>query len=159
MGILYEGALSANLHTEFLWQENMQLICPLEDEEIYTRYLQPDQSSVTLTEALSLPLILPNRPHGLRAMLEREAFRTDISLNTVIEAASMQLQTELVRRGMGFTVLPEGMQAQEGLRTMAIISPQLQRKCLLAWSKDQSLSRAGQAMQEIIQRQLISCPL
>lgn len=163
IGILYSGALSANLHTELLWEESMQLITPATGMAINQQYpavLKPD---ITLKTALSLPQILPNRPHGLRAMLEREAFRHNLNLNTVIEAESMQIQIELVRRGLGYTVMPEGVNLPEDIRSLAIKQPGvqqpgLQRQCLLAWSKDQALSNAGKAMQHILQQHISSQP-
>ncbi|MBN3561255.1 LysR family transcriptional regulator [Aliamphritea spongicola] len=154
MGILYKGALSANLSTELLWQESMQLIAPPDTHPINGDYPEIQGNEISLTDALKLPQILPNRPHGLRALLEREAFRNNQPLNTVIEAESMQIQIELARRGLGYTVMPEGIKLPEEVRTLKISKPGLQRQCLLAWSKDHPLSNAGKAMRTILQQHI-----
>ncbi|WP_271270285.1 LysR family transcriptional regulator [Aliamphritea hakodatensis] len=154
MGILYAGALSANLNTQLIWQESMQLITPADDLPINRQHPQVLSSEITLSKALTLPQILPNRPHGLRALLEREAFRHNLQLNTVIEAESMQIQLELVRRGLGYTVMPEGIALPPDVRNVPISNPGLQRQCLLAWSKNQALSNAGRAMQDILQQHI-----
>ncbi len=154
MGILYEGALSAHLGTERLWKESMQLIAPATKHSLNGDHPEALGNEVSLSDALDLPLILPNRPHGLRALLEREAFRNNQSLNTVIEAESMQIQIELVRRGLGYTLMPEGIHLPEEIRTLNISQPGLQRQCLLAWSKDRPLSNAGKAMQAILQQHI-----
>lgn len=147
IGVLFDGSLSANLRTQPLWQEELALIS-------HPNSVDSNQTHITLNELFDLPLILPCTPHGLRSMLEREAFRADLNLNVVIEVESLMIQVELVRRKLGHTILPPALlgadiEAQSLVAT-PISQPSLNRSTILAWSKDHPLSPAGQAMAELI---------
>lgn len=57
-----------------------------------------------LAELARLPLILPSRPHGLRALLDSLAARERITLD-VLEVDNLELIKTLVESGAGFSVM------------------------------------------------------
>ncbi|MBI5792063.1 MAG: LysR family transcriptional regulator [Rhodocyclales bacterium] len=61
--------------------------------------------TVTLAELARLPLILPERSHAIRKLLETQAALTGHKLNVALEISSVQSILELVRGGHGHAVL------------------------------------------------------
>lgn len=147
LGILYESALSAGLHTELLRAEALELIGP-PDADLHT------DVPVRFETLAELPMILPGHRHGLRAIIEQSAFRAGVRLQTVIEADSLRLLQDFVHRGLGYTVLSREvcapLLASGNLTAAPIVEPPLRRNWVLAWRKDAALGAAAQAMAEMI---------
>ena len=61
--------------------------------------------TVTLAELARLPLILPERSHAIRKLLETQAARSGHKLNVALEISSVQSILELVRGGHGHAIL------------------------------------------------------
>ena len=61
--------------------------------------------TVTLAELARLPLILPERSHAIRKLLETQAALTGHKLNVALEISSVQSILELVRGGHGHAIL------------------------------------------------------
>jgi LysR family transcriptional regulator, nitrogen assimilation regulatory protein len=61
---------------------------------------------VTVARVLALPLILSPPPNAQRLKLAYEAQRRGTTINVVAESESVHGQAALVRRGLGFAVLP-----------------------------------------------------
>lgn len=147
LGILFDGAISPNLRTESLWKERLVIIA---HSDIRLEKNRP----ITLEQALQLPLILPKSPHGLRDMLERQAFLNETQLNVEIEVDSLMIQLELTRRKLGCSIMPAALCQPDLLSGMLtsteIVGPEFTRTALLAWSKDHPLTTAGHMMAEIV---------
>ncbi|GAA3969916.1 LysR family transcriptional regulator [Allohahella marinimesophila] len=148
LAILYGSSISASLATVSLGTEDLQLIC---------RSGQPEaeQVSISFREMLQLPLILPGRRHGLRALLEQTAFREALTFTTDIEVDSLRVQLELVSRGLGYTILPsQTLKASHArdLVAVPIVAPTPRRQCVLAWSRDRALAPAAGVMRELVVR-------
>lgn len=62
-------------------------------------------ATVTLAELARLPLILPERSHAIRKLLETQAALTGHKLNVALEISSVQSILELVRGGHGHAIL------------------------------------------------------
>jgi len=148
IGILFEGNVSPLLRSKPLWAEQLYFITPL---------VQPWKSRgfVNLEECLDHPFILPGAKHGLRDLIEKKAKETGKSVKVVVEVESLAIQTELVSRGLGNTILSyEACKPHiEAGRLMAlpIQQPQIERVSSLVWSKDYPLTRAAQAMANVIE--------
>jgi LysR family nitrogen assimilation transcriptional regulator len=65
----------------------------------------PLGGTVTLAELVRLPLILPERSHAIRKLLETHAALTGHKLNVALEISSVQSILELVRGGHGHAIL------------------------------------------------------
>jgi len=61
---------------------------------------------VALASLASRPMILPNGPHGIRAMMDRACAISRVTLDVRVETNAMSLQKALVLAGHGFTILP-----------------------------------------------------
>lgn len=62
--------------------------------------------SVRVRQLGGLPLILPHPRHWIRRLVESAAFRRGIALNHVQQVDGVLLAKEMVRNGLGHTVLP-----------------------------------------------------
>lgn len=155
IGVLYDGTISASLHAELLLVEELALVGSAASG------LSAD-SAVPLEAIGAYPLILPSYRHGMRAILEQAAFRAGVRLRTVIEADSLRVQLELVRRSLGYTLLPRytfAAKLEAGELTAApVTDPPLHRRWVLAWPGDRPLSRAAQAMADGIRAEVARLP-
>lgn len=147
IGILFEGNVSPSLRSEALWSEQLYFVTS--PTEPWT-----SKDHVTFAECLLEPFILPGTKHGLRDILDKAAAKIAKKINVVIEADSLSVHTELVCRGLGSTILSyEACKTHiEAKRLIALplINPQIERVCALVWSKDYPLTRAAQAMADVI---------
>jgi LysR family transcriptional regulator, nitrogen assimilation regulatory protein len=105
---------------------------------------------VTLAEAAALDLILPGLSHGLRHVIERAALAADVTIEPAIEIDSYSNIKRLVRRGLGYGILPVMAVQQEAsaglLSTWRFVEPVLERKVYLAYSTERPLSFAVRAI-------------
>jgi len=67
-------------------------------------YVALARDEVPLAELAGLPLVLPARPHLLRARLDRLAAEHGLRLRVAIEANSVQLQYEVEAAGAGYAI-------------------------------------------------------
>lgn len=69
--------------------------------------VQPDRTMpVTLADIAELPLIAPSTRHAVRHLLEAAFERQSLKFRPVLEANGVLMVLELVRAGLGYTVLP-----------------------------------------------------
>ncbi|MCA9533363.1 MAG: LysR family transcriptional regulator [Myxococcales bacterium] len=151
LGVLYHPVASAQLHTEPLFREELALVSRPSQ--------QPGSEGVpvSLREALGLPLILPARQHGLRALLELHALRLGLVLDVVVEANSLRLLSDLVSRGLGHTLLP-ARAVQDELRagrlcTTRLRGSGLRRESVLCSSRDRPLAASALEVAARIRRE------
>jgi len=148
IGILFEGNVSPLLRSNPLWSEQLYFITKPSPQ-------WQGQDHITFEDCLNQPFILPGPKHGLRDMLDKEAAKIDKTINVVVEADSLGVHTELVCRGLGSTIL-----SYEACRphidagkliALPLTNPKIKRICSLVWSKDFPLTRAAQAMADVIE--------
>ena len=65
------------------------------------------KAPVTFSQLADLPLILPERSHAIRKLLETQAALSGHKLNVALEVSSVQSILELVRAGYGHAVLTQ----------------------------------------------------
>lgn len=100
LAITYSYSKQKHLHYTPLMEERFYLIAnPPASPPLSGR------DSVSLSEVLDLPLIMPEEKHGLRELMEREAMKLQQKLSLAMEVNAWPLMTDLVRRGLGYTVL------------------------------------------------------
>lgn len=71
------------------------------------------RAPVSLRACAELPLILPNRSHGLRETIERFARGEGVELNVALEMDSLPQIKELVARGSGYSILAHSAARRE----------------------------------------------
>lgn len=96
------------------------------------------RAAVALAELSHLPLILPERSHALRRVLETQAALSGHKLNVVLEVSSVQSILDLVRAGHGHAVLTPSALAASGapaaFRLRPLVEPRLTSTLCLAVS-------------------------
>lgn len=147
IGILFEGSVSPSLRSTPLWSEQLFFITAPGPH-------WAGRNAISFKECLEQPFILPGKSHGLRNILDKAANRIGEKINVVIEAESLNVHMELVCRKLGSTILSYEACKQhieaERLIALPLIEPQIKRVCTLVWSKDYPLTRAAQAMADVI---------
>ncbi len=92
-------------------------------------------------------LVLPSRRHGLRVIMEECARSAGIDLLASVEADSFGAMIDLVRNGVGTTVLPlapiHGLVESGALCAAPLIEPMPERKLVLAYPADRPVSAAA----------------
>jgi DNA-binding transcriptional LysR family regulator len=93
-------------------------------------------------------LVLPSQRHGLRGIMEDCARQAGVQLRANIEADSFGAMIDLVRNGVGSTVLPlapiHGLVESGALCAAPLIDPVPERKLVLAYPADRPVSAAAQ---------------
>ncbi|SBW00188.1 Transcriptional Regulator, LysR family protein [uncultured Alphaproteobacteria bacterium] len=148
LGLIFPDPHPApNLRLEPLWSETLSFVAP-------NRPPWTGRAEATLAEVLAQPLILPGKAHGLRAAVEAAAAERGLAVTVPVELASMNLQLDLVARGMGCSVFPAAAcalgVAAGVLRVMPIADAALRRRAVLAWSRDYPPNRATLALVELL---------
>jgi LysR family nitrogen assimilation transcriptional regulator len=78
-----------------------------------------------------LPLILPNQEHWIRRKLDRAAYQAGIQLGASVQVDSVALTKTMVRKALGYTVLP-GITVQDELARGALVFRPIIRPSLFA---------------------------
>lgn len=105
MAVLFEDGALDELDVVPLVYERLSVIVPM------THPIKPwvaaNRRSLSLQEALALPLILPAAPHGVRPIIERAASEAGLSApNVVADISSISILRTSLLAGMGCTLLP-----------------------------------------------------
>ncbi|MBR0647569.1 LysR family transcriptional regulator [Plastoroseomonas hellenica] len=112
-------------------------------------------ATVTLAEAARHPLILPSRPHGLRAVVETAAAAARIALPVRFEADSFAVLKDLTGRGLGFAILPRSAIAAEAaagrLGIARLHRPRIRRQVVLALPPGRAPGRATEAVLAVLE--------
>ena len=107
-------------------------------------------AEIALPSLSGLPLVVPARPHALRARLDRLAAERGLQLQVVIEADSLQLQVEVVASGGGYAIAAAAGPQDPRLASARIVDPELERYVVLAESPRRPHTRATRAVQRLI---------
>jgi LysR family nitrogen assimilation transcriptional regulator len=130
---------------------------PLFDEVLYvvgpSGQFAPD-AELTVEQALSLPLILPTRRHGIRILLERQALIFGRELSIVREIEGVESTKAAVRAGLGLTILGRGAvhaeQESGTLSAIALTRPGLTRRLVLDMPVNHPPTRAVIEVRKIL---------
>jgi LysR family nitrogen assimilation transcriptional regulator len=106
---------------------------------------------VRLAELAGLPLIVPARPHLLRARLDRLAAEHGLRLHVAIEADSVQLQYEVAAAGGGYAIASIAAGGVDPRLAFArIVQPELERFVVLAESPRRPQTRATREVHRLV---------
>lgn len=110
------------------------------------------QRSVGWAELAKLPLILTTQPNSVRLLVDRAAAKARKTLNVVMEVNYVPVLIDLVRRGMGFTLLPRSaVHDLVGAGDLAAVQVRdLRYTWAVVGSKEKPLSAAGRAARALI---------
>jgi LysR family nitrogen assimilation transcriptional regulator len=101
-----------------------------------------------------LPLILPNRTHSLRMLIERAVAESGGRFAVAVQVDGYVTTKALVAAGLGYTILPYSSVRQEvengQLSAFRLRKPALSWTLSIASRKDQRTARAVMALRDII---------
>jgi len=115
-------------------------------------------SPLPLAALAALPLVMPERTHAIRKLLETQAALAGLKLNIAYEVSSVSSILELVRSGHGHAVLAPSAIAASGqaaaFRTLPLADPVLSSTLCLAVSAQKPMtplvSQAMRLLRELI---------
>jgi LysR family nitrogen assimilation transcriptional regulator len=115
-------------------------------------------SPLSLAALAALPLVMPERTHAIRKLLETQAALAGLKLNIAYEVSSVSSILELVRSGHGHAVLAPSAIAASGqaaaFRTLPLADPALSSTLCLAVSAHKPMtplvSQAMRLLRELI---------
>jgi LysR family transcriptional regulator, nitrogen assimilation regulatory protein len=112
-----------------------------------------NKEHVPLAALSGLPLVVPSRPHLLRARLDRLALQHFLSLQVAVEVDSVRLQYEIVAAGGGYaiaSVLPGALDHR--LASSRIVQPVLERFVVLGESAQRPYTQATRTVRRLMCR-------
>lgn len=126
VGLIWGRPASAAIDLQPMIALDMCLIAPARPHPVWEAR-QPLGKYCTLQEAARLPLILPALPHALRMTAEAAAEKVGRRLNVEIEVDGVALTNELVKAGLGYTVMthPGLTDDVSRIRIIPISSPRM----------------------------------
>jgi LysR family nitrogen assimilation transcriptional regulator len=110
---------------------------------------------LSLAELADYPLILPERTHSMRKLLETQAALVGLKLNVVLEVSSVQSILELVAAGHGYGVLAQTALAASGrpeaFSLRPLVKPVLTSTLFLAVSAHKPATPLGRQVLRMLQ--------
>lgn len=114
---------------------------------------------VPLASLVDFPLILPERSHAMRKLLENHAALAGVKLNVVLEVSSVQSILELVSAGHGHAVLTGNALAASGrpesYRLRPLDRPVINSTLCLAVSAHKPVTPLGRRVERLL-RELVA---
>lgn len=102
----------------------------------------------------NLPLVLFCRPSSWRNHLEEISAERGVSLNVILEADSLSLQTQIVSEGGVYALLgPYAVDAsskQRGLQSSKLVAPVITRHIALAMSRHGNMTLACRTVMQVV---------
>lgn len=130
-----------------LWVEDVSFIMSKGEGQDIT-------SPMTLDEVACRPLIMPNRNHTFRRMIDNALARAHLSYEPEMEVNGASLIIELVKQGMGCTLLPISAIDPDQLREFCIfeVQPRILRSIGIVARTDAIHERSVSSFIEMTQR-------
>lgn len=149
--LLYGPSADLHLRVEPLFVEDLVLAGPPGDALV-------GGGPVTLAALARRPLVLPSRPHGLRAVVEAAAAKARVALDVRYEADSFAVLKELVEAGLGLSLIPRSSIAREvrdgRLAIASLHRPKVRREVALAMPPDRAPGRATEAVLALLREEV-----
>ena len=144
LAVVFGKAPLPGLVAQAVMQEPLAFIAPRDDTLVARR------ATMDLRDALVLALILPGRPHGLRAEVELAAGKLRRRLKVAVEIDAMDQIKSLVAKRAGYSILSSRFAHQGPIATelaiLPIANPAIERTISLAHAKDRPMSIAARAV-------------
>lgn len=146
LGVLYGIQRAGGITADQLFQEQLYLIRAFTGGSLI--------SSIEFRELEKLDLVLPGQHHGLRDTLDRIAREQAVCLNTTVEIDALAQMKELVKQGVGCTVLPYATVYEEigrgELEALKIVGPEVIRTMYIAHPSRAPISNAIRVTIEVL---------
>lgn len=155
MALLYESGPIRGVDFERLLTEELVVVAP-DGIELPAR---SDDDTVTMADLADVPLLLPGPTHTIRRVVDQAFTQAGAAANVVGEVESVPLMARAVRGGLGATVLPRSV-ARRMIGGTELhqrhLAPVLEVQVSLGTASGQTLSRAAEAVRELLREVLRS---
>lgn len=152
VAVLYDARPIPNLVADKLLSEDLCLLGPIE------HHLNPKGETIELAEAAVLPLILPNKPHGLRLIVDRAFAKIQTAAAIEMEVDAMPSTLRLVQSGWGYTILSRSTvhdRIEAGIiKAWRISNPTIPRTLLLATTTQRPHTQASRELARIVREEV-----
>lgn len=114
------------------------------------------EPTIPLAKIDGLPLVVPSRPHPLRAHLDALSKEQGVTFNCSTEADSINLQTEVVAAGGGYAITSgvATLSADCRLSSSRIVEPELIRSVVLRTTLRRPGTLATRKVQKLIEEEI-----
>jgi LysR family transcriptional regulator, nitrogen assimilation regulatory protein len=154
MALLYESGPIRGVDFERLLTEELVVVAP-DGIELPARA----DDAVTMADLADVPLLLPGPTHTIRRVVDQAFSQAASAANVVGEVESVPLMARAVRGGLGATVLPRSV-ARRMIGGSELhqrhLTPALEVQVSLGTASGQTLSRAAEAVRELLREVLRS---
>lgn len=152
IGLLHNPTAQPSLEITPLAQMPLVLVSQAEGKK---RTAAP----VKFDDLLNYPLIVPERTHVIRKLLETQAALSGLKLNVAWEISSVRSMLDLVRAGHGHAVLPKDAVAiehhPESFTLREIVEPSLTSTLCLAISAHKPITPLTKRVMQILREQIL----
>ncbi len=147
VGLVYNPVVSADIETRPLLTEPLHLIQPAQRRGA--------GRSVRLRDLPRYPLIIPSRPHAIRALVEAKLAAIGLRPQVAMEIDAVPSILDLVAEGHGYAVLSpralDGEAVARRLTARPIVSPKLTSVLAIATSAQRPATPIQQAIVALIE--------
>ena len=154
MALLYESGPIRGVDFERLVTEELVVVAP-DGIDLPARA----DDAVTMADLADVPLLLPGPTHTIRRVVDQAFSQASSAANVVGEVESVPLMARAVRGGLGATVLPRSV-ARRMIGGSELhqrhLTPALEVQVSLGTASGQTLSRAAEAVRELLREVLRS---
>lgn len=119
VGLLHNPEPQPELETTPVLEEPLGLVSPAAGQARRTKAPPP----VPLRELGAYPLVVPERSHAIRRLLETQAARAGVKLDTAWEVSAVPAIIDLVAAGHGHAVLTASAIAESGQAARLVFRP------------------------------------
>jgi LysR family nitrogen assimilation transcriptional regulator len=111
-----------------------------------------DELAQDLERIAALPLMSTNRPNAMRLIVEDAMAARGLQSNVMLETSSSRLLTELVARGLGWTILPSCAIQSLAKAGSLVAAPVLGLEItwMLVHTRERALSISGQKFRDLL---------
>jgi len=117
---------------------------------------------VSVKELITMPLVLPSNPNGMRRIVENAAAKMRVKLDIRFEGDSFSVLNELTAAGVGHAVVPLSSLLHEQkahgvkLKYAPIVRPKLTKQLILARPSEGELSPSATRVHRLIREEFAS---
>ncbi|MBO9446734.1 LysR family transcriptional regulator [Ruegeria sp. R14_0] len=148
LGILATRDQSPKAEYLHLYSEPLFLVSRRRDQDAAS----DGTETVNVDQLFSVPLVLSQRSHAVREMVEEVAQKKGKTLNLRVTTESTRLRISYIRSGVTYGVLPwpsfDTQWRRGEIKAQRLVKPELTRDIYLAWPKNQPLNAATRAVRQ-----------
>jgi LysR family transcriptional regulator, nitrogen assimilation regulatory protein len=149
MALLYDSGPIRGVDFERLLTEELVVVAP--------DGIDLPEDPASMADLAEVPLLLPGPTHTIRRVVDKAFAQASTAANVVGEVESVSLMARAVRGGLGATVLPRSVARRmiggDDLHLRHLL-PALEVQVSLGTASGQTLSRAAEAVRELLREVL-----